>query len=598
MSRRPARVPPRRALLLACLPLLLAGCATVKKVPLAPASPLLVVDGVDGDRDAEIAATRALALAPVRAWPTDADPGLASELAGDPAERVERARTAAEERRLPWLLVLEGPTLRLETARGGRVVWRGRLRRDGDVAATLSRRMGHAAGLLAGPGETRLLPADELAALRGLAVDGDWTSYSARVDSLAAAWPADPAVRTHVGLRDHMTSQAGDLSALELASSMGADAESELLAVAVAAEAADATGLALTARAALVRLHPERIDYRPRLADAQELLGRPEDALSTCRGAPAVVDRDALLALPKGSAPDDAPQALPFADLAYCAGYHLFEAGSWEQAALAYEDAIELYEAFGRWRELGESLNNAGVAMVQAERPLMAASVLRKAVDVREELGHPLPLANSRYNLGRALADANKPAAARLSLQRAADDYRAGDEPWEALDTLLETLDLLVEEDDRDGFVARGQELLESAAAMPEGEQQEELVGWIWFELGQGRLTFGDAEGSMAAYLRSLRTWEALGRRLEQGQAHYSMALPHLAMHEFTEAHTDLLRALAISVELADSTSILAIREQLEEIEDLMDQAVVPIPPIPDELRIWLGRDAAPAGQE
>ncbi len=592
-----------RFLACAALVAVVSGCATARRVPLEPASRLLVVaegaetDAVALEREAEL--TRLLSLVPLRAWPSEAGSTLAGELAEAPDGRTESARAAAEERRLPWLLVLETEGARLETARGGEVLWKTRVRGGDDlglrVASRLHRGLRTARGrALAGPGEVRLLPQEDLADLRSLVVGGRWQEYDRRLSELVEAWPADPALRTHVGLRAFLTSDSDDLSDLQLAASMVTGAESELLATALQAEESGAVAVALEVRKALVRLYPDRLDYRPGLADAHESLGEQDQALSACRGGLGAADREALLASPKGSAPHDAPLALPWADLAFCAGYHQFGAGRWEMAAVSYEDAVALYEAFGRFRELGEGLNNLGVAMVQAERPLMGASALRKAVDVREELGSPLPLANSRYNLGRALADANKPGGARLSLERAADDYREGGEPLEALATLVETLDLFVELEDPEGFTGRGESLLAEVSALEEGEARERMNGDVWFELGRGRFAFGDAEGAVAAYLRSLRTWEDLGARLEQGQAHYSLALPHLALFEFDQAHTDLVRALEISVELSDSSSILAIREQLEEIESLMEQAGKPLPPIPEELLPWLGRVPMP----
>jgi tetratricopeptide (TPR) repeat protein len=577
--------------------LLGSGCATLRAVPLERSSRLLVVAegaadaGAALEREADV--VRALSLVPLRAWPTDAEAALAEDLRGDAPGRVERARQAAEERRLPWLLILDEEGARLETSRTGDVIWRTRVREGDEPEARLAARIHRGLGGsgrrgLGGPGEVRLLPRDRLHALRQLAVDGRWQDYSDSLDALVSEWPADPALRTHLGLRAWLTSGSVDLSGLRLAASMVEGAESELLATALMAEEAGAVAVSLEVRTALVRLHPDRIDYRPPLADAQELLDRPEDALSACRGGLAAVDGEALLELPKGTAPDQAPLALPYADVAFCTGYLLFSAGSWELSAVAYEDAVTLYEALGLFRELGETLNNLGVAMVQAERPLMGASALRKAVDVREELGTPLPLANSRYNLGRALSDANKPGGALLSYRRAAEDYRAGGEPIEALTTLVETLDLYVRQDDPEGFAEAGDTILAAVEELPEDEERERLVGDVWFELGRGRFTFGDAQGAVAAYLRSLRTWEGIDARLEQGQAHYSLALPHLALFEFDQAHTDLVRALEISVELSDSSSILAIRQQLEEIESLMEQAGKPIPPIPKELLPWL----------
>ena len=66
------------------------------------------------------------------------------------------------------------------------------------------------------------------------------------------------------------------------------------------------------------------------------------------------------------------------------------------------------------------------------------------------------------------------------------------------------------------------------------------------------------------------------------------MASPHLALLRWNDAHTDLIAALEIAVELGDSASILAIREQLAELEALMRARGETPPEPPLELRPWL----------
>jgi hypothetical protein len=116
------------------------------------------------------------------------------------------------------------------------------------------------------------------------------------------------------------------------------------------------------------------------------------------------------------------------------------------------------------------------------------------------------------------------------------------------------------------------------------------LVGNTWFELAAGRYVLKDHEGAVAAFLRSLRSWEALEMPKEQGQTHYSLAGPHLAMHLFAEAYADLVRALALAVEQSDSVSIIAISEQLGDVERLIRSAGQELPLIPKELRAVLER--------
>ena len=137
-STSAGRPPPLllKALLLAGLALLASGCATVRRVPLEPSSRLLVVvedaPTAEQARSRESELVRLLSLVPLRAWPSDAEAALAGELVGSAEARTGSAREAAEERRLPWLLVLDGAEARLETARHGEVLWTTRVRGGDD----------------------------------------------------------------------------------------------------------------------------------------------------------------------------------------------------------------------------------------------------------------------------------------------------------------------------------------------------------------------------------------------------------------------------------------------------------------------------------
>ncbi|MEE2828020.1 MAG: tetratricopeptide repeat protein [Myxococcota bacterium] len=586
-----------RGLLRALVLLLLVLCCSACTAPgvlsgLRGGAVLVVVD----DKDpavalrAESELERALALVPLRVRPTSAEGDLQETLAGDDG-RLPEARRAAEERRLPWLLVVRDGWARMETTRSGQVLWRTRFRRERTLSAKLAVRLDRAVGgrrKILNSGQVRLAPAGELKVVRGLALEGRWEDYSAAVDDLAMAWPADPAVRTHVGLRDHLVHSDARRESLQLARAMAPDAESELLALALTAEETGRIALAVRVRELLTGLYPERFDYIPVLAEHYDLLGQSDRALSLCRTGDHAADRAKLLRLPPGTAPDQAPDALPVADLRFCTGWYLFEAGEWEFSALAYEDSIQLYETFGRWDELGESLNNAGAAMVRAERPLTAAATLRKAVDIREELSAPLPLATTRYNLAWALSDGGRLLEAVDTYGQAADDYDRAGRRLEALDALVMTLGVLVRVGAEQRFEGQGRLILERASNLSPSRDREKLIGNTWFELGEGRYAFRDLEGSIAAYLRSLRSWQQLEMRVEEGQTHYSMASPHLALRRFDEAHADLIRSLAVAVELSDSESILEIQAQLREIEELVDHAGQELPPIPPKLRRYL----------
>ena len=581
------------ALLLA---LLLGGCASARgSLASMRGLPVLVVDaGGEGAAGREAALERALAVVPLRTWPGAAEEQLDGVLAGDGAGRVERAREAAEVRRLPWLLVRDAASARLETARGGDVIWEVTLKPRGPVDEQVRdglTRVLVPAGeeLTLDPSVTRLAGVDALTALRRALVEGRYDEHRAALDAALTRWPADPALRTHEGLLLVM-GRTSSPAELERARAMAPESESELLAIALLAAQAENKALALTAREQLVTLYPGRIDYLPEAAD---LLAETEGAqhavrllLSTLNG----LDREARLAVPPGSAPHEAPGALPYADLAFTAGWYQAEVGRWELAALAYEDAVRIYERLDRPRELGDTLNNAGVAMVEAERPLLAASTFRRALRVRRKGPDPQKAANTRYNLARALADAGKGGEALRTYLGAARDYASAGAPWESLDARVEALQHLAAEGERASLEELAAEILaESGERRPsDSARAGEVTGNTWFELGRARLVLQDAAGSLAAYGRSLEVWVDLDRRVEQGQTLYSMALPHLALFEFSSAFDDLVAALEIAVETGDSSSILAIRVQLGEVRELVRKSGQELPEVPEHLRGWL----------
>lgn len=567
------------------------GCATVGSLgEIRGKSVLLVVADSPASAREELELVRALALVPLRLYPGEEDSSLQATLAAAPG-RVAQARGAAERRRAPWLLVVEEKHVRVETARGGQLLWRVRLPQGEQahrkLAARLERALGPEAHLLSA-GETRLAPSEELRPLRSAAVEARWEEYSAAIDRLIAVYPADPALRSHLGLRDYLLDQPQGEKELILAAAMAPQAESELFALALAADEAGKVGLGVRVRQALVELYPDRLDYVPALADGHAALGESSRSLALCGGRGVPGARKGALTIPMGSAPHDFPAALPVADLRFCTGWYLFEAENWEFAALAYEESGDIYSALGRWDELAESYNNSGAAMVQVERPLTAASVLRKAVDIREEIGTPAPLAVSRYNLARALADAGRLRPAIGSYSQSAADYGRAGQMLEALDALVQTLELFARGGESARFETQGRAIRTRLEALPSSRDRDELLGNTWFELGAGRYVLKDYEGAVAAFGRSLRSWEALGMVTEEGQTHYSLAGPRLAMHLFSEAYADLVRALAIAVLQSDSVSIIEVSQQMEDVEGLIRSSGQRLPPIPKELQTVL----------
>lgn len=569
------------------------GCATTSGTLAALRGRSLLVVAPEGDapgRD-EAELNRALSLLPVRAWPGEADARLGSRLAAA-EDRLATARTSAETRRVPWLLVATAEGARVETTRGGKVLWEATLRGRAPAAEQVRDQLLRALVPRGGdPGpldarEVRLAPAEDLSTLRSLAAEGRWEEHASLLQSALEEWPADPALRVHEGLPSLLS--GGGARGQEQARAMNPDGESELLALALSADGAGNRALGLRTRRQLVALHPDRFDYLPELADLEAESGGPEEALralSAARQAGSAADFERL---PSMVGPHDVPDGLPWADLAFAHGWYLAQLERWEQAALSYEEAADLYDRFDRRVELGDTLNNAGVAMVNADRPLIAARTFGRAILVRAG-GDPIKAANSRYNQGRAYSDAGKLPQALRTYRTAAREYAIAGEPWEAVDARIESLDLLVRAGDGPGFEAEAADILVSAREQDGPEVKvREAEGDTWFELGKGRLTFRDPSGALEAYEHSLAVWRQLGRRVEEGQTLYSMALPHLALFDFEAAFGDLVAALEISAAVGDSTSIVAIREQLREIQELVRKAGRPVPRVPKSLEQWL----------
>jgi len=598
------------AVLLAAL---LAGCATIgprsSDLSSLRGQPVLVVaelgeaggpGAAAGAAEQESALARALALVPLRIWPGSADPAL-RQLPEPPSQRLSEAREAAEVRRVPWLLVRGAQGLRLETARGAELLWKLNLSPKEPLAraarglsrALRSRASGAAppAPLLLRSDEVRLAEVGLLNQLRELSVAQRWQAHRALIAESLPRWPADPALRIHDALT---VLDAGERFArLRLAHRMNPDGESELLALALMAEAAGQDGLALRWREQLLQLFPDRIDYRPELADRQAEHDDLEGALSTCRSALGRRDGEQIERLPRGTAPHEAPSALPFADLRFATGWYLALSQSWELAAHNYLGAEQVYATLGRPREQSDALNNAGVAMVEAGRPLAAAVALRRAARMRSLQGAGERSATSRYNLARALADAGRLAKALRAYQRAEDEYLAVGAERDALETGLERLAVLARAGDEGAFEDYAAAFRERLAAG--GGTDAELLAAFWYELGKGRHRLGRAEPALEAYTTSLQQWRALGRRLEEGQLLYLMASPHLALMRFEAAHGDLVAALEIAVELSDSNSILAIGGQLAELESLILARGAQLPEVPEKLRSWFESSAAPS---
>jgi tetratricopeptide (TPR) repeat protein len=294
-----------------------------------------------------------------------------------------------------------------------------------------------------------------------------------------------------------------------------------------------------------------------------------------------------MKSLPGGTTPHEHPQALPYGDLSFTVGWYLALAEDWELAAHNYLGAEAIYRSLGRPRERSDALNNAGVAMVEAGRPLAAAASLRSAIELRTQQGSPVRAATSSYNLARALADAGRLGRALRAYEEAAGSYREAGLEREALETRIERLALLARDQQAVAFERAGAELL-LLLQQPTQPSEVESLASLWFEIGRGRHGLGLCEQALSAYVQSVTLWRQLSRRLEEAQVLYSMALPYVSLLRFSQAHQTLVEALVIAVELGDSSSILAIRSQLRELEGLLRARGDEIPSIPEDLRQWL----------
>ena len=595
----------RRAVMVAAA-ILVSGCATAGggsgALHWLRGQPVLVVAEVDSEGpapgdglrgDSATILSRALSLLPFRCWPAEAEPSL-NALRAPGARPTERLREAAEQRRLPWLMVRDEDGLRVETTRGGQVLWRLSLPKKKSTQAAVralrrALRDPSGAGLsrpspLLDVDATRLATTEVIAGLRERALNGPSLEYRELALDAVSRWPADPAIRTHAALAAEPAAPLR--GGLNMAVTLNPQGESELLALALSAEERGRASLALVWRKLLVELFPARLDYLPELAD---LLADHDDsasALRVLREGLARVDGEGMRGVAQGTAPHDRPAALPYADLAFTTGWYLALDGDWELAAHNYLSAEGVYQSLSRPRERSDALNNAGVAMVELGRPLAAASSLRRALELRSAQGSPTRIATSGYNLARALADAGRIGQALSAYEVAARGYRGAGADKEARETLIERLALLA----RDGQVAD----FEKAAAMLVEEldtanpDEVELLAAVWFEIGRGRYRFEQQESALSAYARSLSLWRQVGSRLEEGQVLYSSSLPHVALLRFARAHETLVEALVVAVELGDSSSILAIRTQLSELEGLMRARGDDVPGLPEELKRWV----------
>lgn len=595
----------RRFLVLLLLSVVaLSGCRTGKRsmetLSFLRGQPVLVVaPAADHPPKDEAALDRALALVPVRSWPVGADATLDERLSTADA-RLDVAREEAEERRIPWLIVTEDDEVRVVTARGGEVRWEKPLKGASRSPAGRARVLRQAIGRgeddgpeLLDPDDVRLAEADVVVRLRLLAARSEWETHGAEVEALAPEFPADPAILVHTALQELLTegsTPAADAT-LRRADAVNRHGESELLAVALIARSLGNPAVALRAREHLARLRPERLDYRPELADLQsEMLG-DEQAIGTCLGGlGGVEDPGRFGTIPRGTAPDAVPDALPWADLSFSLGWYLTRDGRPEAALSAYEQAMEVYDALDRPRELADAMNNSGVALVEAGRAIVAVPMFRKAVKLRREQGRTGKAANSRHNLARALADSRRLDEAISTYEKAAQDYEALGDPLSAAESLYETLEHHAAVGDRPALEARAEDLLGRLESVSDVEPvvTDELRGSVWFELGQARMRLDDPRAALQAYDEALRWYRATPHRLYEAQTLYSMAVPNMALFRLDEAHANLLDALALAVELSDSASILDIRDQVGELRRLIRASGADPGEVPPALAPWL----------
>ena len=561
-----------RRLLPLLLVVVLAGCAARRTAAVPGLLSLrgqgvLLVD-VDGER---VELRRELGGLPWRLYPSEADSTLEGQL-GD----LKAAGRAAELRRLPWLVVADDEGLRVLTARGFRELWRGQR------GAALRRELG-------AEGEpARLAPLARIQALRRAVLAGAWEQHAAQLADLVERFGDDPALRWHEALRAALLGEGE--AGFALAAALNPDGESELFALALRADQAAKPALAQRLRTWLVRTYPERLDYYPPLVETVAQEEGDEAAVALCRSALGRVERPAELT--PGSAPHEAPAALPWADLRYALGFRLWRSGDGRAALLALEAALDVYEPLGRRWEEADALNTAGAALVELGRPMAGVASLRKALRLRELQGDRYREATTTYNLARALHDARRLSDARETYELAAERYLAGGWVDDGLQTRVEIVPVDVALEDFGGAERRCEALLTAITGASEitAARRDELLAPLWTERGKGRAAGEDHPGALAAFARAAKLWEVLDRPLERGQVAWLRALPHVALLQFEAAWSDLIEALTLAVEAGDSDSILVIRDTLGSVEGLLQTAGLPVPEVPAELIPWLGR--------
>jgi tetratricopeptide (TPR) repeat protein len=576
---------------LACL--LLVGCghlgrsaeatrplAALRGVPVMPIAP-----------DRELATfVRAFARVPIRMYPADADPALREELTrGSLADRQE----AALRRRAPWMLIWDGSVVRLLAAFDGREAFRADAGSPKAAADAVRGAIGPASGFDGaplGPAEVRVAPASEIAALRDALFVPAETPYGEAADALSARYAADPGPAAHRVLQRALLREPPDPAADAAVRALEPDGESELLALAVRARSEGARGLEELVRRELIRLFPDRLEYRADLADLLGDDGRATDAITLCRtGLGAVSDEETAryLDLPPNSRPDAVPRALPWADLRYGLGFWLAQRGDPVAALLAYEGAITVFDALGRNGELADVANAAGAALVESGQAIAAVPMFRRSLRLREREADPCRRAVVLHNLGRALSESRRGDEARASYREASGVYRACGDPLAAAESLSEMLGAPQQGPSPQPVAAVRADVEALVLDLP-AEEANEARANIAFAAGSALWEAGEPEASLAAYADAEALYRMLGDDVSLGQTFYARAVPLLALLRIEEAHASLVDAGRIAVEQGDSESILAIREQLLAIRALLADARRPVPELPADLRPWL----------
>ncbi len=266
-------------------------------------------------------------------------------------------------------------------------------------------------------------------------------------------------------------------------------------------------------------------------------------------------DRDAL----------EAQLALT-ADLRYSLGWAFQRQGKGQAAIASYSEGRDLFELIDEPFSTAACENNLGVAMIEANRPVAAIAPLRRALEIRGQTEATLEEATTTYNLAAAYEALGRGREAAATMQTAASRYAEAGAADAQFDTLMEVIQLHGENESNEDV----ERVFQRVLLLVEGHEEERrLRARALDSVGVARGRVGRFDESLEALEEALGIWAEIGDRLHEGQSRYNMAIPYLGMHDMEKALDMLEMARTIAEELEDLESVHDIDQQIQQIEKL-----------------------------